>query len=576
MSESRILRVTAVADYVSNREFGSIGISLLVAVFALLVLPPVAYLVKTSFIVEGHGVAHLGLANYLGVLQLNRWALWRTSILYAVGSSLLSILLGVSSAWLVSRTNAWGRQAVIVSAFLSLSMPVIIKGIGWILLLGPNTGVINELLRHAFGLSGTPIRLFSLGGMIAIEAILWAPVVFLLMLPAWSNMNAALEEAAATSGASRFQVFLRVTLPLALPSILSVLLLTLVRTLESFEVPLLIGTPGRLATFTTEIYDAMHLGFLPSYGEASAYAVCLILIVSVPLYFSNRATRSSEKFATLVGKSMRSTRIDLGRWRFAAGAYLALMPLALSAPLLILLWASFLPFYGSASLSDIPKMSLVNYQGILSQPETFAGLRNSFVVATISAAGVAGLTFLAAWILVRRRERSRWLLEAIGSFPLVIPGVVLGTALLVEFLALPFIPLYDTIWLLVLGYIVRFLPYGMRLSQAGMRNLHHELEEAARTSGSSFATTLLRVVLPLSAPAVLSVWLYVFLNSIRDLSLPVILSGPQNELISIVVLDFWRDGKTPTVGAISVILAVVATAFGLVFMKLMTSFSSKG
>jgi iron(III) transport system permease protein len=575
LSESRTFGDPVVAGFLSNKDFGPLGISLLIAVFALLVLPPAAYLLKTSFLVGEHGVAHLGWSNYRDVLALNRWALWKTSLLYAAGSSLLSILLGVTSAWLVSRTNAWGRQAVVVSAFLSLSMPVIVKAIGWILLLGPNKGLLNELLRQAFHISGTPIKLFSLGGMIAIEAILWAPVVFLLMLPAWSNVNAALEEAAATSGASRLQTFFRITLPLAAPSILSILLLTLVRSLESFEVPLLIGTPGRLATFTTVIYDAMHRGFIPSYGEASAYAVCLILVVSVPLLLSVRATRSSEKFATVVGKSFRARRIDLGPWRYVAGAYLALTPLALSAPLLILLWASFLPFYGSASLADIPKMSLVNYLGILSDPETFAGLRNSFVVASISAATVAGLTFLAAWTLVRRRERSRWLLEVIGSFPLMFPGVVLATALLVEFLALPFIPLYGTIWLLVLGFAVRFLPYGMRLSQAGLRGLHRELEEAARTSGSSFATTLLRVVLPLSAPAVICIWLYVFLNTIRDLSLPVILSGPQNPLISIVVLDFWHDGKIPTVGAISVILAAVATTFGLAFMKLTTSFSAR-
>jgi iron(III) transport system permease protein len=575
MSDLPTLRDSFAASNLSNREFGPLGVALLIAVFALLVLPPVAYLLKTSFVVEEYGVGHAGLANYLAVLELNRRALWRTSLLYAAGSSILSIFIGVTSAWLVSRTNAWGRRTVIVSAFLSLSMPVIVKGIGWILLLGPNKGVINEWLRQAFAMSGTPIALFSLGGMIAIEGILWAPIVFLLMLPAWSNMNSALEEAAATSGASRRQTFLRVTLPLAAPSILSVLLLTLVHALESFEVPLLIGTPGRLATFTTEIYDAMHRGLRPNYGEACAYAVCLIAIVAVPLFLSNRATRSSEKFATLVGKSFRPSRIDLGPWRFAAGAYLALMPIALSAPLAVLLWASFLPFYGSPSWSDIPKMSLANYADILSEPQTLAGLRNSFVVATLSAAAVAALTFLAAWILVRRRERWRWLLEAIGSFPLVFPGVVLATALLVEFLAIRVIPIYDTIWLLVLGFIIRFLPYGMRLSRAGVLGLHRELEEAARTSGSSFVTTLLRVVLPLSAPALIAVWLYVFLNSIRDLSLPVILSGPQSQLISIVVLDFWRDGKIPTVGTISVLLAVVATAFGLAFMKLTTSFSSK-
>ena len=149
-----------------------------------------------------------------------RLAAHGVSLLYAAGSSGFAILIGVSSAWLVARTNAYFRQLVVIAAYLSLAAPVIIKGIGWILLLGPNKGLINEWLRMLLGSSGVPIELFTLGGMILLEAILWSPVVFLLMLPALSAMDASLEEAAAMSGASRWQTFHRVTLRLAFPGIL--------------------------------------------------------------------------------------------------------------------------------------------------------------------------------------------------------------------------------------------------------------------------------------------------------------------------------------------------------------------
>src|SRR5439155_23408899 len=190
--------------------------------------------------------------------------------------SVMAIFLGFTVAWLIARTNVPLRQTVFVAAFLSLAAPLIVKGIGWILLLGPNNGVINVWLRSWFGLDGTPIELFGLGGMIFVEGLLWTPIALLLALPPLSAMDPALEEAALMCGASRWQTLLRVTLPLARPAIFAVLLLSFIRALESFEVPLLIGIPGGVITVTTALYQSIHSGFVPRYGDASAYAVLLM------------------------------------------------------------------------------------------------------------------------------------------------------------------------------------------------------------------------------------------------------------------------------------------------------------
>lgn len=548
---------------------GAIFLWAMILVTSLIVFPPLAYLIETSFTIEKLGMPDMtGIDNFVSVFQVSGWKPWKNTLLYAAGSSAVAIFLGLTSAWLVARTNAWFRQISMISAYMALAAPVMIKGIGWILLLGPNKGLINEWLRNGFGMTGVPIDLFTLGGMTMLEGILWTPVVFLLCLPTLSAMDPALEEAAAMSGARLGQTFLRITLPLAAPGVLAVLFLTFIRSLESFEVPLLIGVPGGLYTFTTLIYQTIHSGFMPRYGEASAFAVLLILVMLVPLFFYYRVTRQSQKYATVTGKGFRPSRMDLGRWRPAAGLYLLIIPISLLAPLAILLWASFLPLYELPRWSDLGRMSLANYVDVLTRPLTLDGIRNGMIVAAISATVVAGFTFLIAYLVVRRREPARWALDAIGSLPLVIPGVVLGTAILIEFLNLSFIPIYGTIWIMVLAFLISYLPYGIRFCYSGIIAIDPQLEESARSCGAGIVTVLRRIVLPLALPAVTAIWIYVFLHSIRDLSLPVLLAGPQNQLLSVVILDLWNDGKIPQVGALSILLAITVAFFGWILMRL--------
>ena len=271
------------------------GLWVLIAVSALVVLPPFFYLLQSSVLVPLPGFrTALGLENYARVLAINGWQLWGTTLGFALGSSVLAIGLGFPSAWLLARTNVPFRQTVFVGAFLSLSAPLIVKGIGWILLLGPNNGLINVWLRAWFGLEGTPIELFGLGGMILVEGLLWTPIALLLALPPLSAMDPSLEEAAAMCGASRWQTLARVTLPLARPAILAVLMLSFIRALEAFEVPLLIGIPGGVVTVTTALFQSIHSGFVPRYGEASAYAVLLTgggIAAAVPVLPGHPADR---------------------------------------------------------------------------------------------------------------------------------------------------------------------------------------------------------------------------------------------------------------------------------------------
>jgi iron(III) transport system permease protein len=562
----------SLSAYIKRRTLAEPGAVLLWAmlfVAALAIVPPVLFLLKESFIVQRFGSPpRLALENFVRVLRLSGWSLWRVTLVYAAGSSSIAIFLGVSSAWLIVRTNACFRQITIASAYLSLAVPVIIKGVGWILLLGPNTGVVNVWLRNLFALHGSPIALFSLAGMTALEGVFWMPAVLLLSIPIFSAADPALEEAALMCGASLPQSLRRVALPLARPGVLAILFLTFMRSLDSFETPLLIGIPGNLKTFTTTIYETIYRGFLPQYGEASAYAVVLMLLMTAPLAAYYRVVRESKKYATITGRGYRSSRFDLGAWRFAGGLYLLTIPATLLAPLAVLSWASFLPTYRSPPRwSDVFDMSLDNYRYVLTRPLTADGLWNGLVVAALSATAVAAFAFVAAWLVVRRKERVRWLLDALGSLPLVFPGVVLATALMIEFLSVRFIPIYETVWALVLAFAIQFAPYGLRFCHSGILAIDPHLEESACACGANLRVLFRRIVLPLALPSVAAVWIYVFLHSIRDLSIPVMLSGPESQMVSGVILDLWNDGKIPQVGAMSIILAVTVALFGWAFMR---------
>lgn len=557
------------ADWRSRMDPGKLQVWLLAFIAALIVLPPFYFLVKSSVTVVARGrPSVIGWANFERALSLGGWELWQTTLTFAAGSSALSILIGVTTAWLVARTDVAFRSSVFVGAFLSLSAPLIVKGIGWILLLGPNNGLINNLLRWQFGLGEAPIALFSLGGMIFVEGLLWAPVAFLLMLPAFAAMDPSLEEAAATAGASRWQVMARVTFPLVGPSMLAVLLLSFIRALEAFEVPLLIGVPGQVQTATTALYQSMHTGLTPRYGEASAYAVMLIAVVALPMLLYYRATQHAGRFATVTGKGFRPQRIELGWWRWPATCYVLIIPLSLAAPMLIMLWAALLPSYTTPTPADLGRLTVANFVSVGTRSDTLAGLVNSVFVGAIAASLVSAAALFMAWAVVRRSERSRWAIDVLASLPLVFPGIVLGIAILVQFLNMRFIPLYGTLGILVFAFLVKYMPYGMRFGHAGLLSISRDLEDGARMSGAGPATVLWRIVLPLAVPAFAAIWVYVFMHAIRDLSLAVLLSGPNTAIVSIVMLDLWNNGELPQLAALSIIVALLSTLLGVVFMQL--------
>ena len=433
------------------------------ALVVYLVVPPLLFILISSFMPPAEETLRIPtLANFTGIFDSFsdfKLLLWN-SLIFSVGSSGLALVFGTTLAWLAERTNARFRGLAYVSAFVSFAIPGIIKVIGWILLFGPEAGYLNVAVKSLTGIFPL-FNVFSMAGMILVEGFLWTPVVFLLMGTPFRSMDPSLEEAAVVSGSSEWQIFRRVTFPMAAPSVLSVLILTFVRSLEAFEIPALIGLPAGIEIFTTQIYTQLKGSIIPDYGHASAYSVILIALVSLVLIPYYRITQDTFKFSTVTGKGFNPRRKDLGKWRWLGGLFLLSLPLVQLLPMMALLWSSLTPFLQVPSVEALGQLSFANYALAFNDPKIVRSTANSLLVSITSASGAVAVAFVVAWIVARTGIALRWMLDRLTMVPLVFPGIVLGVAILQMYLILP-LPVYGTVWIMVAAFVPQYLPYAMR------------------------------------------------------------------------------------------------------------------
>ena len=399
--------------------------------------------------------------------------------------------------------------------------------------------------------------------MIVVDGLHYAPIAFLLMTAAFRSMDPSLEESALMSGASTLQIAWRITLRLAWPAVAASFLILFIRSIESFEVPALLGLPVGIQVFTSSIYDAIHR-YPSNVGLASAYALTLLVITSGGIWFQARIGSQGNKYSTVTGKGFRPRVIDLGRWRYVTAAIFLLYALfAIAMPFFILVWSSLQRFYSVPSWAALKNVTLRSYQSIISYPNVSGAVWNSMVLSLSSATLVMLLTAVLAWIVLRTRIRGRWMLDNMASLPMVMPGLVLGLAIMICYLTVGG-GIYGTIWILLIAYVTRFLPYGMRYNTTSMLQIHKELEESAAMSGASWLQSFWHIVLPLLKPGLLAGWIYVVVVSVRELSSSILLYSPGSEVVSVIIWELWQNGQYVELSAFGVMLIATLFVFTLV------------
>jgi iron(III) transport system permease protein len=546
-------RRAALADLLQPRNLIIVAVVFGIGYLALV---PLGYLLWGTFVDAGGLTLRFFREAYaatgLGEMAVN-------SLVFSTGATVLSVTLGTTLAYLAVRTDVPFKRLIFAASLVPLIIPGILHTVAWILLLSPRTGLFNTLLEPLLGPGA--FNIFSMEGMILVEGLHLSPLVFLLMAAAFRSMDPALEESALMSGARMATVIRRITLPLVRPALAAAILVMMVRCLEAFEVPAILGIQAREWVFTSRIWRSLQT-FPPRYGQAGAYAMSLLALTTVGVFLQSRMSRRGRAFQTVTGKGFRPRPLPLGRWRWPAMALvLAYLLVAVVMPILILVYSSTQPFYSAPSVASLERMSLDNYVATFTRPQSLTAFRNSLVLGVGTATFVMFFMAIASWLVVRTRLWGRWLVDNLAFLPLVVPGLVMGVALLFVYLRFP-LAIYGTLWILLIAYVTRYMPYGMRYASSSMYQISGELEESAQTSGASWWQTFRRVNLPLLMPGLVAGWIYIVLVSFRELASSILLYSPGNEVLSILIWEQWENGQFTQLAALGIVM--VATLVVLV------------
>lgn len=481
--------------------------------------------------------------------------------LYVAGSLLIGLPIGAATAWLIERTDLPHRHTIYVLLFLPMAVPPMVTTIGYVLLFGPRSGLVNVYLRALVGSTqpSGPFDMFSLGAMIVLTGLLIVPSLVLMIGPVLRAMDPALEEAAATSGAAPLEALRRITLPLSIPGLSSAAIYYCIILIEILEIPLLIGLTVDIPVLSTYVYILTQgQAVLPKYALASAVGVIGLVVGAGLMFVYFRVTRGApERFAVVTGKGYRARRWALGRWRFVAfsliGLYVVFM---IVLPAFALVWASLLPFWQLPSAQAFATLTLSNYTTLFGDPSAQRAYLNSLLLFVGAASGAMLLATLISWAVVRVKARGIEWLDVIAFLPLAIPSIVFALALLLLYLGTP---LHGTLLVLIIAHTTRYLPFSVRSMSAAQLQIHRELEESASTSGAGTATVLGRIVLPLLMPSFVNGWLWVASHSMRDFAFPLMLT--QGGTVFATFLFFaWTQGLLGRASAAAVVLTLTTVA----------------
>lgn len=528
-------------------------------VIAYLALSPTVMLFYGSFRSTPLGVAgELTLVNYiLAYTDPLTYQLLVNSFIFAGGSAALATVLAGVLAWISIRTNAPFRRFFELTAIIPNIFPPVMLAVSWTVLLSPRTGLINRLVMDLFALESAPLNIYSMGGMVFVEALITTPLAFLIISASLYSMDPSLEESARVAGSNNLQVAWRITFPIIRPALLASAMLNFVRAIESFETPAIIALPARIEVFTTKIYREAIGAFPPNQNLAATYGVSLLLITMLFVFFYRYLTARSERYVTVSGRGYRPAIIDLGKWRYAASAVAGLILLLIFAlPFLVMIYVSVISYVHVPSVKTWDLLTLDNYRTNLTDARTYRALQNSLLLAISGATLCMLLSALTAWVTTKTKTAGSGVIEALTFIPWAFPGTALAIGLLWTYVYVP-LPIYGTLWILLIAYITRFMPYGLRAMTSTIVQIHDELQDASLTCGAGYLATFRRVLLPLLRPGFIAGWIILATIFLREFSTSIFLYSPGAEPIGPLLYHFYIDGNLGPMCSLALIVSIV-------------------
>jgi iron(III) transport system permease protein len=494
--------------------------------------------------------------------DVRTYSVLRDTVGFSLVSLVVALLFGLPAAWLVERTDLRGKTLLFTLMAIGLLIPGFAAAMGWLFLLHPRIGLVNQMLMSAFHLTAAPFNIMSIAGMGWVQGLNLAPLAFIMTAAVFRAMEPSLEEAAQIHGGGFWTVLRRVTLPLAWPGVLAAAIYIFMIGFAAFDVPAIIGWGNRLFTFSTYLYLLLNpQDVLPRYGLAAALSTVVMAIAALASWFYARMQGRSQRFAVVTGRAYRPKLVRLGRRHLAAwcllGGYFTLSTIL---PIALLVWASLLPFFQLPSRAALLTASLAQYL-TLPWHLAFGAMRNTVLLALFVPSVTIAVSLAFSWIVLRSRVPWRAGFDFVAFLPHAVPGIVfaVGALLMTLYLVQGALPIYGTLWILLIVFSIARLSYGTRMTNSGLIQVHTELEESALTSGASRWTAFRRIVIPLIAPTLLYAWLWIALLVFRELTLAVILSTSDNITLPVVVWSLWLGGGLGQSSALATVMLLLMT-----------------
>lgn len=528
---------------------------------AVLVLYPIFFLVQASLSVgdpQARPPEAYGLGNFADLPRYSH--IFGNTVTVAVAATVMAVLFGFVMGWILTRTNVPGRAALEQLMALPYYVTPLMGALAWSLIGSPSGGFLNQVWR-ALGGEGHLIDVTTPYGIAWVMALFEGSVAFVMIGAVMKSMDPALEEASQVLGAGRLRTMLRITLPLVLPGVLGAAIFVFAEMLGSFSAALVLGLPSRFYVVTTAMYQLVSQ-YPPQFPRAAAMGVSLFAVMFAMVYVYRRVV-SRGTYVTITGKAFRPRVMDVGplRWWLLAVCW-AYLGVAVILPILTLLYSSVQRL--ATAFPKAGNFTLENYRIALSLDAVRSALWNSLLLGVGTASlGVVIMGFL-AWMIYRSRLPGVGAIEYVLMFPQAVPRLVFAFGMLWAWLIFP-IPVYGTLWLLLIAYLTVFLPLGLRTISGVILQIDRSLEESAQMCGASWGYRLRTVTMPLLRPGLIAAWLLLFIASVRELGASILLMGPSSKVITPAIVESWFSTSTELTAAMA-LLQTLAVAIALVLL----------
>ncbi|MHC1762237.1 MAG: ABC transporter permease [Negativicutes bacterium] len=540
-----------------------------IAILVIVVAVPVLLIFFNAFWVKGE----FNIRDVVNIImEPETYKALTNSVIIASGTTIGSTIVGTFFAWLVTRTDLPYKGFMKSMFLVPFMLPSFIGALAWKMLLSPNAGFINKFFMNNFGFEGPIFNIYSYLGIVLVEVMYLFPFVFIQVCGALERMDPTLEESARISGAGLFTITRKITIPLVLPSILSGALLIMLYSMAHFGTVAVLGIENGIFNIPTLIYQRIHqsAGSFESIRTGTVLATVLVISAAFIIWLQGKIL-SKGRYQIIGGKSFRPMELKLRALRIPLLVFcLAYIAFTIVLPTVVIFLVGGLKTYGLPF--TMQNLSLDNYKFILFDYKvTKDAIWNSVTLGL----GAAVITMFAgvmiSYVIVKMKVRGKGILEFLGMLPFSVPGSVIALGVILAWSGQYGVNLYNTVWIILVAYIARYMGFSLKANSAALEQVHDSLVEAARSCGATMWQTLKDIVLPLVRPGMLASFFLIFLPSLRELTVSIMLYSPTTRTIGVAIYTLNEDGET----VVSAALAGIALILIIVGQTLINRFTRK-